>query len=527
MKKVVSILATLLLLISISCRKGGVNPSWNADYLLPVVKTTFSIHDIGDSLVETDANGFVSLVYQNSLLDFDIDTLVQMPDTVITNNLTLLPGYNAYPSTPFYSQNENIKFNLGEPELSQIIVKSGKLTVELESTLPEPVDVVINVPSATKLGVPFQRTESVAAASGSTNAILTKTYDITDYSFDMRGVNKNSVNTIYYNLQAAIAASGSQYTIKPSDKVKVKFSFEEVYPKFIKGYFGQHAETIGPENSAFSFLNGIDSGAIDFEDVFVDLEIINSVGIDGTFKLNQLSSYNSRTGNTVALNHSIVGNTVNINRAVKTNGTPPVTPWIYTQNLDKNNSNIDVFVENLPDQIQYGFDLSINPLGNVSNGNDFYYSDYPFQANLNVRIPLSLTMNGLTMYEEVDFPYASEEVEKFNSGSFKLYYKNGFPLDATIFMDILDVNGVKIDQLQITGNIASGQVDASYFVIAPTSGEITIPLSADNIAKFKKAGKIRFKTVFNTVSITNYVKIYDHYELELKLVGDFNYHVGL
>ena len=65
--------------------------------------------------------------------------------------------------------------------------------------------------------------------------------------------------------------------------------------------------------------------------------------------------------------------------------------------MDNGNSNIDAFIENLPDGITYDLDVTANPLGDVSNGNDFLYDDSRLTADLDVDIPLNIIATDLTL----------------------------------------------------------------------------------------------------------------------------------
>ena len=76
---------------------------------------------ITDSLLSADDTGFVSLVFNASVFKLDLDTLLQLPDTTLSDTFTIpppLPSVNVNPGQVFISNTENKRFDLDEIELS-------------------------------------------------------------------------------------------------------------------------------------------------------------------------------------------------------------------------------------------------------------------------------------------------------------------------------------------------------------------------------------------------------------------------
>ena len=79
MKKI--LLISLISLIIISCRHELEQPNWNVDMVVPLVHTKMSINNIirdsNINILEND-EGFVKLIYQESIIDINLDTLIKI-----------------------------------------------------------------------------------------------------------------------------------------------------------------------------------------------------------------------------------------------------------------------------------------------------------------------------------------------------------------------------------------------------------------------------------------------------------------
>lgn len=511
-----------------SCRKKFNSPSWDVDVLTPVVKTKLTIDDIGDTLYTIDtADGSVIIAYDNPIYTMNTDELFVLPDTSIVKSASLINGLNVGPGQPIYLSTETTKFGLSGAELSYATVASGVLELEITSTITEPTELVLSVPCATQSGVVFNVTEPVAAAPVGQSTTHTVQFNLAGYDLDLRGINKNDYNTIYYDIQARLSNTSPGYTVQSTDAVTMKIAFKDLEPYYAQGYFGKNSINIGPESQKFSFLKKVAGGSLDLDQVKIWIEFINGIGVDANLRLKRLESFNANNYTTVALNHNLIGQNINMNRAVKTFSTPPVTPSVYSVYLDNNNSNVDQFIENLPTDLVYELEGEVNPLGNVMNGNDFYYQNYLLQANLKTEIPLDLAMNRLLLVDTIDFTWEDNTLDRIQDGYFTLHADNHFPFDATIDLIVLDTNYNPITTLISKGKIQEGVTDAQNIVIGATSSTIKMPVNSWKIKELKNAKYMMLRTELNTVDAPNRIKIYENYYIDLKVVGDFTYRAGL
>ena len=103
--------------------------------------------------------------------------------------------------------------------------------------------------------------------------------------------------------------------------------------------------------------------------------------------------------------------------------------------MNNDNSNIDVFIENLPNEISLSAEVEINPLGNVTDGNDFIYTAQPLQATLDIDLPLNIGAQNLIFTDTLDI---ASELNFSANGELMLYVTNAFPFETTLRVAILN-----------------------------------------------------------------------------------------
>ena len=101
LKKILTV--ALILFTLFSCRKDFERPSWDVDLLAPLIKTTLTLEDLfPDSIVQTNPDTSIKLVYQTNIFDIDMDSLFKIPDTTITEIYIFPFNSIANPGNSFY-----------------------------------------------------------------------------------------------------------------------------------------------------------------------------------------------------------------------------------------------------------------------------------------------------------------------------------------------------------------------------------------------------------------------------------------
>jgi hypothetical protein len=516
---------------SSGCKEDIGGSTWDVDLLAPIANVRLTMADLlADSLVEEDADGRLRLRFETDLIGLEIDSLVRIPDTTITTPISFTqPVTNLPPGSEFIPFVTFTRFNLGGIGLQRVRMREGRVRVVIRSELGTPVNFNYSLPLAYLWGNPFAYSTRVEAGSPSSPSQTEFTFDLRGYEIDLRSSTQTQVNTIEGRYIIRTAEDG----VPVSMAANVPFFFIDLYfeglvPDYGRGYFGEQQETVEEQLEDIDVLSSLTEGALYLDSVTIDLNITNGVGADAAFRLGHLRSMNTRTGNTISLQHAIVSATQNLSRAIDLNGTASgVQASQLSFRLDNGNSNIKALLENLPDRLDFAFDFKLNPLGNVSLGNDFFYYDRPFEAKIGVNIPLRASFQNLTLVDTLEWDLAGNAaVESINSGSFTLIAKNGFPLqgkvEIVLLNEALQPVGTLIEEL----TVPAPSLDAERKVNAPLESRHIIPVPASLADQVTLAKFARLKVTFDSPAQPDLIDIYAHYGIDIKLIANLNVNLG-
>jgi hypothetical protein len=513
----------------LSCKKESDNPQWNVDVLAPLVTSTLDISNlIADSLLQADSAGIMHVVFDNNLYKTNLDSLVNIPDTVLTTVFSIPATVAVGPGIVIYKDTTKFAFGTNGPQIRIAILRTGTLVMRAVNYSTADLDFIIRIPGAVSNSITFSQTGLLdAAAAAGDSLVKIFTYDLSGYHLDLTGTTGTDYNTLSYILEVKTnVASDTLHTIFNQPIFKVEETFSDIFPEYVKGKLGQ--DTIS-ENSSTSLdlFRKIRSGVLNLQDATLTCTVENGIGVDAQLKINNITSVNSRTGNNVPLSAaSLVGNNININRATETgNSSAPVNETFYTVTLNKTNSNLLSFIENLPDALSYSIHLTTNPLGpDISGGNDFVYADYLVNTKMHFEMPLAFSANVLTFVDTVDFVSNAEETfGNFRSGTLTLIADNGFPFQATLTLFLLDENLNAAASLTGNSIIAAAAVGADGHVNQRGKSYVDIPVSEAQMEHLKKTKKLILRASFTTTQYPRLLSIYEDYNIHFKLVADVTY----
>ncbi len=510
-----------LFLLFNACRKNIGNADWDTDIITPLIKTELTINNLlVDSLLHSNADSSLVLVYNNTLYNLSIDSLVSFPDSITHQYFHLPLTITANPGQQVLNITDNKNLNLGDAQLTRAIIKSGKIVLKIRNTIQEKMLCTYKIPCADINGILLEVTELIPAASINAPYEFTKIIDISGYNINLKGPNNTSYNKLTSVTQAWVDPNGNQVTVTNNDSLLFDAQFKDVIIDYAKGYFGSNSVASGIKYSEFSLFNKIISGQINLESIKLKLHISNGFGVDARFVFNSIKSINTRTNTTVSLASSLIGSYININRANETyNVANPVIPSVFEYNLS--NSNIKQLIENLPDKIEYSLDIATNPLGNISSGNDFVFNSAGFKANLDMEIPLSLIATNLTLADTLNFNLNPQQGYQINNGKLTLIADNGFPFSSQLQIYLVDANNTISDSLLGTENIIfPAYINSLNQVTQIKQTKLSVLITSEKLIKMYDAKKVIILSRFNTTNA--YTRIYNNYSLKLKLSGDFN-----
>ncbi len=517
----------LILLYLFSCRKDEGKSDWDISVLAPFLKSTLNINNIvTDSLIRTNPDSSISIVYENDLFEINLDSLVSMPDTLTTKYYHLPVGLFAVPGQKIFDITDETKFDFEDARIIAIRVKSGSINFNVINKIDNALSCKYTLPGTFLNNIPFEVTETIPASSDN-GGVFNKKYDISGYTFYLTGKTGLKANTLCYEYVVTTDPNGDSIFIDKNDSLIINVNAGDIVIDYAKGYFGEQNFTSGDESSKIDIFKRFTGGAIGLEDVDLTVNISNGFGVDIRAYINNFTSINSKTGNSVSLTGPIINHPVNISRATETyDAFDPAVNSEYSISFD--NSNIESLIENLPDEITYLMSITTNPMGNNSCGNDFIYYNECIKASLDMEIPVSVIANQLTIVDTAEFNFSEQKANKnITEGIFKLIVDNGFPFDAKVQLFLMDNNNVITDSLLNNNNtIYAAPVGANMRVYKKRTSVLEIPVSETKLNKIYATKKILIRARFTTIPANKYLKIYNNYNIDFTLVGDFNLSVG-
>lgn len=506
---------------------------WDVGITAPIAKSSLTVEDmIPGSYVVANTDSSLRIVYQNTIYTLPVDSFLSLPDTTFPYAPPPIAlAYTLQPNTSIPLTTNPLTFAIDPSKLTRVVIREGTMNFKAVSTLNGKVLFTFSIPKALRNWVPFSITDMIAAAAPNDSSFFEQNYNLAGYDISLAG-NGSQSNTLGYTIVPTTDPNGGPVQVAANQKIfRLGMSFSGMKPEYVEGYFGNQVLSYGPDTVKFNFLKQLIGGTLDLQDIKLGISMENSIGADIKATITNLKSINSSTGNTVALQHPIINMPLNIDRAVNHgyNSNPQYTP--VTKNYPFTNAvtNLAAFVSNLPDMVEYNVDLKVNPLGNISGSKDFLYRDASIKINVDLDMPLTFKMGGLTLADTIDYDINAkeEDVDRYQGGNFKLFAANGFPLDARVQLYLIDENGMVTDSLFSNSLIAAAPVDANFKAIGQQNTVINFAVSTDKADKLVNTKKVVVKAVFDTKPQNQYLKMYSNYKLDLQLTSDFKFRMKL
>ena len=512
-------LLLILIGLTLSCNK-AFDSKWDIDVIIPLVYTELDISDfVADSLISINSDETISLSLSDQSLKIDLDTLGTIQEiSTVEKFLAPFVSFDYEPGSTFPTELEETELDVGSAELKQINIKSGRLGLRIQNYIEESLLSQFNVLSATLNGVEFAIEELIPPGNGNIPGEFYQEYDISGYELDLSGEDGTDVNTIVSNLGVIIDPDGNTVTVTNMDTLIIEVYYLELETAYARGSFGSEVIELFDEEESFSLLDNIAPGSIDFENIEIKLDLINGVGADFRLRLEELKSVNSAFNSEVLLDHEIIGNTINVDRAVD----DPVLSFYRDEYLlNADNSNVEEWIENFPDKIGYSLFAEMNPLGNVSGGNDFIYCESELGFIIEAEIPLCLSIEQLMLSDTLEISFDDEDnIDQVQSGNLEILVKNSFPLEGDVQLYLIE-NNLRTDSLLTTTELAAF---GAPLIVANSSVNsiLTLPVSSEKFDKLKSADFIEVIAKLNSPN-NEQVKLKSGQKIELVATLKANY----
>ena len=497
MRRILYILALGLVGSLASCKRE--KAEWDTDWQLPLVEDSLTLEQlVGDSILTVNS-GFYELSIDRTVFSLKLSDIVEIPDTTVHHSYAInLNSFNVSPGFSFVNDVQEHEMAMGDVQLKAIKVKAGGIKLRVESPVPTKTIFTVQLPGVTKNGQTLTQTFEVPAGTLANPSAISDYVDLTDYSLDLRGENAQSYNRLQSVLQVKSDPDGPSVTITNQDSLRFSFTMDDITLSYVRGYFGSqtYSDTITQHIDA---LNSILSGTVDLDAASLGLTIENGLKVNGKIMLTTLQNTNYE-GNTVGLTHPQIGTWVNVNAATGTGST--LQPSTTNLTFDGNNSNLEQYLENHGGENRVGFQMKINPWGNVSGGWDEIYDEHPLDVKLTGNLPLNIGLDNLILQDTFDFSLNQNfDVTHVESGIIWLKATNAFPMQGDVELYFLNNSGMVIAQLDADNSIASSVYGTLVNSILQKDSYVQIPCSESVVQQLNSASKVILKVRLNTPDV--------------------------
>jgi len=496
--------------------------------LIPAYQTRSDSSDLSGLTVESQLAGqLANLDIQNAFSSWTINHQDYIRLRIIVKDLGASRATAVFPAQRVLDDSSRVRYDFGEDEIeiTRFQVESGQLRIRAFSTIQDTIVFDYRLPTALRNGQPVRVSERLIPDTVADTAGANIVFDLEDYYIDLT-VNGDSVNLFPYILTGDLLESGVKQTMDLSDSIDVFYGLFQIKPSYIEGYLGKQDLSF-KDSIQLDFFNAILGGSVSLEDPKVGLTIYNSIGVDGEFQINKFTAYNA--GGEI---RSLSGPITTTPIEVLGPRLPNVGQTLVTQvELNQGNSNIRDIISMLPNRIDFDLNVAVNKNGNPELRDNFATNTSRITALLDMEVPLHGTANGLTLQDTVPVNITEANLpDGVTDGTLKLVLANQFPFDAQIQIYFQDVGGNAFDSLFTDGPslVPAGVVDQNGVVMTPTESTLAASFDQNRLDNLRILGSqaiIRFTLDTKPNGIP--VKLYSTYGIDMTLVGDFRYNLGL
>lgn len=521
------LLVSLALFFVVSCKKDRAKPSWDVDLLIPLLHDSITLYDVlDDRFFQENPDQSISMVFEEELYRMNLDTLVALPDTLLTFGLGLdfLTGpITLQPGDTVISQRFILPLELDGEDvqgviLEKVILRSGAIVFEAYNQSETDLLVSLGMGNVFHPETGSFYAEEIVA----NNDLFQQGFNIKDYELDLTGPNHDTVNLMTYDVALIISPNEPEaVNIYPQDSVALNVYFQDVVVNYARGYFGKNSYTEGPEVYPIDFLEEVEVENISFDNAEIYFIIENTYGLGVNFRMQELAAINTKTQDTVRLESALIDSALFVDRAhevVEESGNIETE----TGSFDFSDSNFPDLFAIKPDEMSYVINAEVNVSGDSTNYDNFFYFDSPVIINMNARVNGGIKFDSLFQSDRLEWDASSVSLTDVKEGSLKMAFNNAFPFDFNMSLFLENQDTVVIDTLIFKEPIDAGYMGNNGFVEQTKKTSIEIPLDEHLRAHFSESRFARYEIYISSAE-NNGVNIHADNHLSFQVIGDFIY----
>ena len=462
------LLTVALIALFFGCKREPT--TWTVDVALPIIDDGWSWVDVIEGASE---NGYVDvaegspavLKFEGPVADWEIPSLTELPDTIVAQELT--PDFTGgpFPVPPgavLLDTEEDIVFQGIDQQFSSLVLSAGRIDYFVESSTNGYVELQYAFPSVTVGGQPVELNVVLPPSDGVAFQTESGTIDIAGAVIDLTGVSGNEINRIASQLiigtPTDIIDTAQVYG---TDSIRVRMHFQDMLVEQVAGYFGQETVAFEVDQTVFQ-PSDFPGGILQIEPTRATLQFRNTIAADLRLQLDALSV------DGIAVGHPLLGVPQQIARA-DWNG-EEVEPTVWEMDLLETAPALFDLLGYLPEVVSASGEALLNPLGDVSGGQDYFDTRQPPQLYLDFEWPLEGAIENFRVIRSLAFE--GTELAGFD-GELIVRVTNGYPV-----------------QWQVTGtwDYEDPALDAEVFTAVaaafPTNevAEVRIPIDEARLA---------------------------------------------
>lgn len=531
MKKIAFVVLGAMIILTSSCLKESIDdiskisgvtasPTW----AVPIVVAEAGLKDFVGAIDNTVELGvtpdkvlLLTFKSSDSLEQSDLFTLPPATDQVSFNMtpqaITLFEILGSFEQEVTKDQGVVIP---GSAYIERMLVKSGTITANIQSTFKHNSKIYVTYPGITKNNIPL--IDSFIFTYNGSNQSINRVIDLAGYEVDFTK-NGATNNTLEYTVKASITRNPAN-TTSTTDAIIASETIKLDSYKRVEGYFGElDLLTLDEVNVLSLFDKNID-GNIFINDPRLIIRVKNSVGAPITGKVNEMFVISGK-GLKIPVILDDFADTFNVNYTTVI-GQAASTEYI----IDKTNSNLDEILSAAPQSLKYIVNFTANR-GNIPTPN-IIYDDSKINTEAFFEIPFDAKILSYSIESFAPFNLSGIDAD-LDSASFRLEYaeifnniKTTIPLNAFVQMYFEDsLTGVIYDSLYNTPfRIPAASVDSDGEVIATSESLSNSYLDADKFYRIKKGNRYRLRVVLRTAENNGnlpFVRFYENQKIQVKL----------
>ena len=472
------------------------NLEYNGEWALPLFQVTLELSDVvqEDDYFTFDPDGGIRIIYEDdSIFGASASQFVVVPPQE-SDTIEMTSG-----SSPSI-----IEFQMAAhmgAKLTHIEISEGTLEWKLINPVSDSVEVRFTIANAEKANGDTAHFDFVGPYQGETSGSI----DISGFVFNA------DEGVVPYNNMKLWSRVVNDHGAAPGTDYKLLIVLKDLVVDNAKGYFGDHVVNLPSGDldlDITGFENFIDGLYLD--NPIIELQLNGNVGVP--FSVTPDMDGVNKVGTVVQLE---------TNDSVYYRGPTNQGSWYDTVFvLDKNTSNIDQFIANVPRNIFYQGRIRVNPGGEAAVGglNNFVTKDAAMYVGVKLELPLEIKTKDLLLEQEVpdiDLSSGTEGADLIEKLTMHFKVTNGFPFDADLQVIFQDSNSVSLDSVDVK-LLTSAPVDAQGRVTQPTVTRSEIKLTKDQLNNLLASNKLNIRVLLNSYNDgQDVVKIYTDYGIKI------------